>query len=111
MSGERPDDYRSVPHPDAVERWAKGTLYEWVVCEGCGKEFQREVILEELRDSIVKWCAICDLKHHEERDTCPEGITGLGFGGSCRLKFRHERRCEPWHLDPEIARRVAERRS
>lgn len=89
-------DYRAVPHPEAAERWAEGTLYEWVVCDGCGKEYQREVTIEELRDSFVKWCAICSMKHHEERDTCPEGITGPGFGSACVLKFKHEGRCEPW---------------
>lgn len=94
----REGDYLSVPHPDAVGRWAKGTLYEWVECRECGKEYQRKVIIEELRDAMVKWCSICEMKRQEELNMCPEGIIGPGFGSGCCLPFRHEGRCQPFHM-------------
>lgn len=105
------DDYRALPHPDAVKRWAEeGTLYEWVVCAVCGKEYQRKVLLEELRDSMVKWCSICEMKFQEERDMCPEGVTGKGFASACSLPFRHEGRCEPFKISEEVIRELREQR-
>lgn len=103
---ERPDDYRAVPHPDAVERWAKGTLYEWVTCVTCGKEYQRKVAIEEMRDAMVKWCSICEMEHHETLDTCPEGISGPGFGSACQLPYRHKGRCKPYDSVAVIASRL-----
>lgn len=103
-------DYRSTPHPDAVNRWAEGTLYEWVTCDGCGKEYQREVLIEDMRDSFVKWCAICSMERQEAQDMCPEGVVGPGFGSACCLPFRHTGRCQPFTLDAdEVRQKLAAR--
>jgi hypothetical protein len=100
-------------------------VYIWITCEDCGKEYQKEVTSDVLRegrlgelarkvhiDHTTKWCRLCSAKHDVEMwPGCPESVIRKNGAGYCTLDRNHTGRCQPIEIPQEVIDRVRSARN